>query len=437
MSSLGSEKGETKGQKGKAVPADGDDAPVLSGERVSDRVKYGTWRRTPVAAKNAASTELRLLVNLRHPNVIQYLAHTPTHVLTARCAGGTLAAFAKAHDGADDALQAFMGDLCGGKGDPEMEGQKTGDYHQQLGRAARAFAWAVQVASAVHYLHARGIVHGCVRPENVFVDGSGMQCRLGGLSRCEVGQSKDARLSPRRVETNKDADEPGDSASADKDSPRHGGEPPAEEEEAWRWQAPEQVPEEGYTSAGDVWSLGVLVWDLASGCASPPYPEGKDARKDPPAPRPAALDASWDKSAAACFTPALQRPTAAGALQNFAHASDWLVAAGVEFCQMEEADAQYGSTGASGTYMLLPTRHNSRPAWRHAGGARYLWWSQKERMWINSDGLGEAEGAPKNRKMWFEGHSLSWPWMEPWGNGAFLVVRVPREKLGDKSAAWK
>ncbi|CAH3146938.1 unnamed protein product [Pocillopora meandrina] len=95
-----------------------------------------------------------------------------------------------------------------------------------------------QVASALDYLHTMHIVHGNLRAEHVIVESSNQ------VKVTRLGRSR--RLSTRpNEETSKDCEE-----SADM--------PP----DATRWSAPEVISQGRYSHASDVWSFGVLAWEL-------------------------------------------------------------------------------------------------------------------------------------------------------------------------------
>eukprot|EP00662_Eupelagonemidae_sp_cell21_P053869 gene53869-42335_t len=97
--------------------------------RVTDRVRYGTWRHCSVIVKRACATEIRALSALRHPHILE-------------------AVLSNVEDG---------------------EEEDTSASRQRLA-----------------YMHSKSVTHGAIRASNVFVDACGTHCRLGSLSRCDL-----------------------------------------------------------------------------------------------------------------------------------------------------------------------------------------------------------------------------------------------------------
>ncbi len=86
-------------------------------------------------------------------------------------------------------------------------------------------SWMDQMCSGLEYLHARGLVHGGIRPARIFVENSGRISVLG--------------LGPARAELSKSAHP--------------------------RYLTPEQILGESYTAASDVFALGAVLFELATG----------------------------------------------------------------------------------------------------------------------------------------------------------------------------
>ncbi|KAJ0003658.1 hypothetical protein NQD34_008756 [Periophthalmus magnuspinnatus] len=104
----------------------------------------------------------------------------------------------------------------------------------------RVYTMARQVASALDYLHSQQCVHGNVAARSVLV-GRDLTVKLWGLG------------------------------SANRRSERGAGE--AEEAmELRKWQAPEVLARNGVTKNSDVWSLGILLYEMIT-LGDPPFPQ--------------------------------------------------------------------------------------------------------------------------------------------------------------------
>ncbi|TKS88826.1 Tyrosine-protein kinase STYK1 [Collichthys lucidus] len=105
----------------------------------------------------------------------------------------------------------------------------------------RIFIMAGQVASALDYLHAQGCIHGNVGARSVLVGGD-LTAKLWGL-----GSAYRRRTQP---------GSPGE----------------AEDMELRKWQAPEVLSRRGISKSSDVWSFGILLFEMVT-LGDPPFAE--------------------------------------------------------------------------------------------------------------------------------------------------------------------
>nr|XP_046273222.1 tyrosine-protein kinase STYK1 [Scatophagus argus] len=103
----------------------------------------------------------------------------------------------------------------------------------------RIFTMAGQVASALEYLHSQGCIHGNVGARSVLVGGD-LTAKLWGLGSAHR----------RRVH----ATSPGE----------------AEDMEMRKWQAPEVLARRGISQSSDVWSFGILLYEMVT-LGDPPF----------------------------------------------------------------------------------------------------------------------------------------------------------------------
>lgn len=122
--------------------------------------------------------------------------------------------------------------------------------------APRALAVAAGIAAAVGHMHARGLVHGGLRPEHVSLDPDGT-VRIVDFSTARAAGAPAGR---------------GAAAPADEEEEAPG--PP-------EYLAPEQILSEGTTTRSDVFSLGVVLFQMLAGerpwADPPPRRPGPDA----------------------------------------------------------------------------------------------------------------------------------------------------------------
>ncbi|KAM6903569.1 tyrosine-protein kinase STYK1 [Lycodopsis pacificus] len=105
----------------------------------------------------------------------------------------------------------------------------------------RIFTMAAQVASAMEYLHTQGCIHGNVGARSVLVGGD-LTAKLWGLG-------------PAYRRTTR-ATAPGD----------------VEDKETRKWQAPEVLSRGGIVQSSDVWSFGLLLYEMVT-LGDPPFAE--------------------------------------------------------------------------------------------------------------------------------------------------------------------
>jgi len=187
----------------------------------------GTWRGTPVAVKQLRfeladdpiatkdfQSEISLLSLLRHPNIILYMGAfegTPTNLKD------TLG-------GKDMPIIVFEW-LEGGNLFNKIHGNRPPPY-------AKLIQWAVDLACGMNFLHTHNpkIMHRDLKPHNLLIDAAGY-LKIGdfGLSRFK---------------------------SDNESMTGHTG--------SYRWMAPEVVRNEKYDEKVDVYSFGVILWEMMS-----------------------------------------------------------------------------------------------------------------------------------------------------------------------------
>eukprot|EP01062_Namystynia_karyoxenos_P004466 TRINITY_DN11581_c0_g1_i1.p1 TRINITY_DN11581_c0_g1~~TRINITY_DN11581_c0_g1_i1.p1 ORF type:complete len:777 (+),score=164.02 TRINITY_DN11581_c0_g1_i1:100-2430(+) len=225
-------------------------------------VHHAEWRGLPVAVKEVRSPaaawrfgdEVKSLLSLRHPNIVAYLGHT-------WAAGGSL---------------LLITEYCvGGSLEAHLATRAAGEEPLCVGEVLDV---ARDVAQAMHYLECEGKVHRDLASRNVFVAAIGN----GSLS-CKVGDFGLARdlVRPTGVEPDRADD---DAPAADDLDMFYMRSPWGAEFPVW-WTAPEVLRSQRWTHAGDVWSYGVLLWEVLDYAGRVPW------RDTHAAPRSALLDA--------------------------------------------------------------------------------------------------------------------------------------------------
>eukprot|EP01062_Namystynia_karyoxenos_P073118 TRINITY_DN69966_c0_g1_i1.p1 TRINITY_DN69966_c0_g1~~TRINITY_DN69966_c0_g1_i1.p1 ORF type:complete len:926 (+),score=246.05 TRINITY_DN69966_c0_g1_i1:80-2857(+) len=384
------------GTGGKAI----DKEDIRVRETVTDRVKRASWRKCDVAAKECPRAEALLLRRIKHPHLVQYLGHAGPLIVTAWCKDGTLADYVRGR-GADpppppDAWDRELRDLA--KYDAAVRCIELDEAERMRPQAlVRALRYAAQVAAALHYLHGNGVMHTAVRAANVYVDGSGTNCRLGSLSRCDAPSSCEAAL----VDASEEHEVPHEAVPDAADS--------------WRYRAPEALENAADGGQkGDVWSVGVLVWEVLTGFAETPYggfgsdeKAGDAIRAHTALEKPDFVDTwVWYEAVVPLFEPAPRRPTAGQAVLMLRYAHDALIAGGVEV--VSESYASF-----DGLYVLERFRHGDRALWRQLVDrpgeepAHHMWWSHKEGSWqIGRLGQPAVSVGPMSQ----------WPWQQLWAS---------------------
>ncbi|GMH72050.1 hypothetical protein TrLO_g6960 [Triparma laevis f. longispina] len=192
----------------------------------------GTWNSARVAVKVASadkfglsnfSIEIDILKRLNHPNVVRFygaVVQPPTHCLVLEFAdGGDL----------EEALQ-----------------HKTPPN----------FFWLIAsgICSGMAYLHSMDIIHRDLKPSNVLLTSS------GDVKVTDFGVST-VRKTSENITHN-----PGASSAEDNNKVNNSSEELTEELTAetgtYRWMAPEVMRHETYSNKADVFSFGVVCWQL-------------------------------------------------------------------------------------------------------------------------------------------------------------------------------
>ena len=93
-----------------------------------------------------------------------------------------------------------------------------------------AFHYFIQTCSAIQYLHSIDLVHRDLKPENLLID------ELNNVKLCDFGWCVKLDENPRNTFCG-----------------------------TYEYMAPEVVKEEPYSKAIDVWSIGVLLYELLHG----------------------------------------------------------------------------------------------------------------------------------------------------------------------------
>lgn len=209
----------------------------LGGGQFGD-VFEGTWETTKVALKRLVEgtntlefeREASLLGSLRHPNVVNFLGlYTDTvnrqqYIVTEFMAGG----------GLDSVLHS--------KGRSMTTLDKL--------------AISQQIANGCVYLAGRGIVHRDLASRNILFDG-GSVAKVGDLGMSRV------------------VGDPGATASAKAKNKTDVYQPVGNTMLPVRWCSPESLQSLVFSSASDVWSFGVVIWEIFSN-GDVPYGSGRN-----------------------------------------------------------------------------------------------------------------------------------------------------------------
>jgi eukaryotic-like serine/threonine-protein kinase len=172
------------------------------------------------------------------------------------------------HDSGDEDGRAFL--VC-----ELLEGQALDELMAGAALpAGRTFDIGIQLADALGAAHRRGVVHGGVKPSNVFVtiDGHVKLLELGAVA---AAAHQEAR--------------PPDSPSADTTNPLSSA--PGDAAEFFHpYLSPEQVAGRGPDERSDIFATGALLYHMATGrapftAATPAETARAIASADPPAPR--------------------------------------------------------------------------------------------------------------------------------------------------------
>ena len=130
--------------------------------------------------------------------------------------------------------------------------QRGGEGRRLYGSGYAVLRAALEIGRGLSHLHAHRIVHRDISSRNILVDSDGTFIIADlGLCRDMARQLSDAAAGSHPSHT-EDAYEMGRSTAI-----------------PVRWTAPESLLTHSYSSKSDVWSLGVTLWEMASGGAVP------------------------------------------------------------------------------------------------------------------------------------------------------------------------
>eukprot|EP01065_Artemidia_motanka_P045100 TRINITY_DN654_c0_g1_i11.p1 TRINITY_DN654_c0_g1~~TRINITY_DN654_c0_g1_i11.p1 ORF type:complete len:791 (+),score=133.50 TRINITY_DN654_c0_g1_i11:162-2375(+) len=213
-------------------------------------VRHAEWRSLPVAVKEVLEPsdayrfgdEVASLLSLRHPNIVAYLGHAwgvsgSLLLITEYCVGGSL--------------------------ETHLATRAAGGHPLCI---AEVLDVARDVAQAMHYLECEGKVHRDLACRNVFVSASGiasLSCKVG-----DFGLARDLA----HPDGQEDAS-PGDTPCEMEIRDPHGWytrSPGGAAFPIW-WSAPEAVRSQTWTHSSDVWSYGVLLWEVLDYALRVPY----------------------------------------------------------------------------------------------------------------------------------------------------------------------
>ena len=176
--------------------------------------------RTDAQAQVQVLLEAHVLHLLRHEHIVSLVAVVTTHVPVLVCTeympGGDLKTFLRACRPTNETVKVVLG---------------SEDFDRM----------ATQVCSALAFLEEKRILHRDIAARNVLVNADGSVVKLSDL-----GAARDVYRTEEYIKTN--------SSSA---------------RLPIAWMAPESLRDNVYTHKSDVWSFGVLLWELTSFARAP------------------------------------------------------------------------------------------------------------------------------------------------------------------------
>ncbi|KAJ3995309.1 hypothetical protein F5050DRAFT_1800256 [Lentinula boryana] len=177
-----------------------------TGETVA--IKQISLNNIPASQLSSIMSEISLLKNLRHPNIVKYKGFVKTrmhlYIILEFCENGSLSQI----------------------------GKRFGKFPEGL-----VGVYVSQVLEGLCYLHEQGVIHRDIKGANILTN------KDGTVKLADFGVASSTTV-------------PSGSSSADVVGSPY-------------WMAPEVIEQSGATTASDIWSLGCVVIELLEG--SPPY----------------------------------------------------------------------------------------------------------------------------------------------------------------------